>query len=217
MILPNGYIAGTAYQTTKELNEAPLIHSKTDTHGVASYKYLPSIVINIALPLCSLTTLGLNPKSDFDSVKAFSNIKTLSGSTYYLANKRDNTDMNRIIKYYQTSASSLNLNIHTINSSIGFSHDMFLDMPQAQVKRVFTPPFFEKMVHNNQYACKVELCLLPGIMIPNDDDIVYFYLPLYEYIHSLDLYVYLHKDKQVFTNGPPIVGDHVSIFSCVDN
>ena len=71
VILPNGCIAGTAYQTTKELNAAPLIHSKTDTHGVASYEYLPSIATNIALTFCCLTNLGLNPKSDFDSVKAF--------------------------------------------------------------------------------------------------------------------------------------------------
>ena len=32
VILPNGCIAGTAYQTTTEFNAAPLIHSKTDTH-----------------------------------------------------------------------------------------------------------------------------------------------------------------------------------------
>ena len=125
VILPNGCIVGTSYQTTKEFNAAPLIYSKTDTHGVSSYEYLPLIATNIALPFCCLTNLGLNQKSDSDLVKAFSNITTLSGSTYYLANKRVNTDMNRIIKYYQTSASSWNLNIHTINSSIGFGRDMF--------------------------------------------------------------------------------------------
>ena len=39
----------------------------------------------------------------------------------------------------------------------------------------------------------------------------YLYLPLYEYTRSRDLYVFLHEDKQIFTNGPAIVGDHVSI------
>ena len=144
IILPNGCIAGTAYQTPTEFNAAPLINSKTDTHGVASYEYLPSIATNIALPLCCVTTLGLYTKSDFDSVKEFSNITTLSGSTYYLAIKWLSTDMNRIIKYYQTSASSRNLNIHTINFSIGFGRDMFLGMPQAQVERVFTATCFGK-------------------------------------------------------------------------
>ena len=199
VILPNGSIAGTAYRTTKEFNEAPLIHSKTDTHGVASYEYLPSIATNIALPFCCLTTLGLNPNSNFDSVKAFSNITTLSGSTYYLANKQDNTDMNRIVQSYHTSTSTpaLNthtmnsssmLNIHTINSSIGFGHDMFLGMPQAQVERVFTASFLEKMVHNNQYVCIVQLCSLKENMIPNEDDIVYFFLPLFKAKNSLVLY-----------------------------
>ena len=88
---------------------------------------------------------------------------------------------------------------------------MFLGMPQAQVERVFTASFLEKMVHNNQYVCKVKLCLLPGNINPKDAVIVYLYLSLYEYTHSCDLYVYLHKDKPIFPNGPAIVGDHVSI------
>ena len=163
VILPNGCIAGTAYQTTKELNEAPLIHSKTDTHGVASYEYLPSIATNIALPLCCLTNLGLNPKSDFGLVKAFLNITTLSGSTYYLANKQDNIDMNRIIKYYQTSALSRNLNIHAINSSIGFGHDMFLGMPQAQVKRVFTATFWKQWFIIINMSIKLNYVYYQGI------------------------------------------------------
>ena len=162
VVLPNGCIAGTAYRTIADFNAAPLIHSKTDTHGVASYEYLPSIATNIALPFCCVTTLGLHPKSKFDSVNEFSNITTLSGSTYYLANKRDNTEMNRIIKYYQKGTSIQDVNIHTINSSTGFTRDMFLRMPQAQVERVFTATFLEKMVHNNQYVCKVKLCFLPG-------------------------------------------------------
>ena len=222
VILPNGSIAGTVYQTIKEFNEAPLIHSKTDTHGVASYKYLPSIATNIALPFCCLTTLELNPNSDFDSVKPFSNITTLSGSTYYLAYKQDNTDINEIVQSYNKNTSTLTLNtqvlnsprimnIHTINSSIGFGRDMFLGMPQAQVERMFTASFMENMVHNNQYVCKVKLCLLPGHIIPTDVDVVYFYLSLYEYTRSRDLYVYLQKDKSICTNGPPIVGDHVSV------
>ena len=53
-----------------------------------------------------------------------------------------------------------------------FGRDMFLGMPQAQIKRVFTAFFLEKMVHNNQYVCKVELWSLPGNMIPNDDGII---------------------------------------------
>ena len=48
-------------------------------------------------------------------------------------------------------------------------------------------------------------------MIPKDDDIIYLYLPLYKYTRSRDLYMYLHEDKQIFTNGPAILGDHVSI------
>ena len=211
VVLSNGCIAGTAYRTIADFNAAPLIHSKTDTHGVASYKYLPSIATNIALPFCCVTTLGLHPKSKFDSVNEFSNITTLSGSTYYLANKRDNTEMNRIIKYYQKGTSTQDVNIHTINSSTGFARDMFLQMPQAQVERVFTATYLEKMVHNNQYVCKVKLCFLPENMIPKDDDIVYLYLPLYEYTRSRDLYMYLHEDDEIFTNGPAVLGDYVSI------
>ena len=82
VILPNGCVAGTAYRSDKEFNEAPPTHSKTDTHGVANYEYLPSIATNIVLSFCCLTTLGLNPKSNYDSVQAFSNITTLSGSTF---------------------------------------------------------------------------------------------------------------------------------------
>ena len=67
------------------------------------------------------------------------------------------------------------------------------------------------MVHNNQYVCKVKLCLLPGNIVPKDADVVYFYLSLYEYTRSRDLYVYLHKDKPIYANGPAIVGDHVSV------
>ena len=61
-ILPNSCIAGTAYQTTTKFNTVLLIHSKMDTHGVASYKYLLLIATNIALPFCCVTYLGLNPK-----------------------------------------------------------------------------------------------------------------------------------------------------------
>ena len=103
VILPNGCIAGTAYRTNTEFKNAPVTHSKTDTHGVSNYKYLPSIATNVVLSFCSLTSLQLDPNADFRTVEKFTNVTTLSGSSYYLANKRDNTVMNQIVKYYTTS------------------------------------------------------------------------------------------------------------------
>ena len=40
---------------------------------------------------------------------------------------------------------------------------------------------------------------------------LFIFIPVRKYTRSRDLYVYLHEDKQIFTNGPAIVGDHVSI------
>ena len=44
-----------------------------------------------------------------------------------------------------------------------------------------------------------------------DTDYVYLFLPLFEYTRSRDLYDFLNKDKGPNTNGPPKVGDYVSI------
>ena len=87
VILPNGCIAGTAFRTDTEFKNAPKTHSKTDTHGVLNYKYLPSIATNVVLSLCCPRTLRLDSKSDFRTVKEYTNVTTLSGSSYYLAKK----------------------------------------------------------------------------------------------------------------------------------
>ena len=49
VVLPNGYIAGTAYRTDSEFKKAPEAHLKMDTHGVSNYKYLPFIATNVVL------------------------------------------------------------------------------------------------------------------------------------------------------------------------
>jgi len=178
VILPNSCIAGTAFRMDTELKDAPNSHSKTDTRGVSNYKDLPPIATNVVLSLCCQTTLGLDPTSDFGSMKEYSNITTLSGSSYYLTNKRNNTDMNRIIKYYNTNDMSRNSNLDRKNSINRTGRDSFLGLPQAQIKRVLTASFMKIMVHNNQSVCQV---------CPEDHDatkmgnVVYLFLPLFEY------------------------------------
>ena len=212
VILPNGCIAGTSYKNDTELQQAPYTHRKTDTHGVINNKYVPSIATNVVLSLSCLTTLGLDPTSDYGSIKAYSNVTTLSGSTYYLTNKRDNTDMNRIIKHYVTCDTSQNSNIHKTRFTDSIGRDSFLDFPQALIKRVFMATFLKLMVHNDQYVCQVQLCSQEGSDATNmDTDYVYLFLPLFEYTRSRDLYDFLNKDKGPNTNGPPKVGDYVSI------
>ena len=212
VILPNGCIAGTAYVNEKELEEAPNSDQKTDTHGVPNNMHMSSIATNVVLSLCCQTTLKLDPSSDLGSVKAFSNVTTLSGSSYYLYNKRDNTDMNRIIKYYMTSDTSHNSRLHRTSSTDRNGKDMFLDMPQAQIERVFQGSFLKLMVHNSQYVCQVKLCTQKGYDTTIErDDHVYLLLPLFEYTRSRDLYVFSNDDNGTHRIGPPQVGDYVSI------
>ena len=212
VILPNGCVAGTAYDNDEELQEAPYTDQKTDTHGVPNNKYMSSIATNVVLSLCCCKTLGLDPTSDLGSVKAFSNVTTLSGSTYYLTKKRDNTDMNRIIKYYMTNDTSHNSNRHRTNSTDKNGRDMFLDFPKAQIEKVFMGSFLKLMIHNDQYVCQVQLCNPKGYDSTNlGDNLVYIFLPLFEYTRSRDLYVFTNVGNETNINEPPKVGDYVSI------
>ena len=120
--------------------------------------------------------------------------------------------MNRIIKYYMTSDTSHNSRLHRTSSTDRNGKDMFLDMPQAQIERVFKGSFLKLMVHNSQYVCQVKLCTQKGCdtTIVRDNH-VYLLLPLFEYTCSRDLYVFLNKDNGTHRIGPPQVGDYVSI------
>ena len=201
-ILPNGCIAGTAYTNDKELQAAPISDRKTDTHGVSNNLYVSSMATNVVLSLCCPTTLRLDPASDFGSVKELSKITTLSGSSYYLANQRDNMDMNRIIQQNMTS----HLSIHDIGG------DIVVDLPEGPIERVFTASFLQLTVHNDQFVCEVQLCTPKGHHTTNmGDDCVYLFLPLIEYTRGRDLYRFLNKAKGTGKLGPPKVGDYVSI------
>ena len=212
VILPNGCIAGTAYRTNTEFKNAPVTHSKTDTHGVSNYKYLPSIATNVVLSFCQLTSLGLDPNADFRTMEEFTNVTTLSGSSYYLANKRDNTKMNQIVKYYMTNdtRNTTTLYQQPINGAKWENSD--LPEPHAQIERVVTASFIQSMVHNNQYVCKVQLCSSEeNVTATKGNDKVYLYLPLLEYTRSRDLFIYLNKERCSNIDGPPIMGEYVSI------
>ena len=105
-----------------------------------------------------------------------------------------------------------NSNFHRINSTDQTGRDLFLDLPKAQIKWVLTVSFLKIMIHNNQYVCQVQLCSTKGC----DDtiiggDVVYLFLPLFEYACSYDLYNFFNKDKGTHKIGPPEVGNYVSI------
>ena len=212
VVLPNGCIAGTAYRTDSEFKKAPEAHLKTDTHGVSNYKYLPSIATNVVLSFCQFSSLGLDPNADFGTVEEFTNVTTLSGSSYYLANKRDNTKMNQIVKSYMTH-DIRNTNTLYQQPLNGTNWDISdLPQPHAQIERVVTASFIQSMVHNNQYVCKVQLCSSEeNDTTTKGNDNVYLYLPLFEYTRSRDLFIYLNKDRCSNIDGPPIKGEYVSI------
>ena len=211
VILPNGCIAGTAYSTDTEFKNAPVTHSQTDTHGVSNCKYLPSIATNVVLSFCRLTSLRLDPNADFGTVKEFTNVTTLSGSSYYLANKRDNTVMNQIVKYYTTKGTINKTTLYQQPTIRSNCENTYLPQPHGQIERVFTASFIQSMVHNNQFVCQVQLCSSEDHLAATNGNAVYFYLPLFEYTRSRDLFIYLKKDRCSTVDGPPKVGDYVSI------
>ena len=202
---------GTAYRTDTKFKNVPKTHSKIDTHGVSNYKYLPSIATNVVLSLCCQTTLKLDPNADFGTVKEYTNVSTLSGSSYYLTNKRDNIVMNQTIKYYKTNDKSHNTTLHHKHSTGSTGKNSFLTLPQAQIKHVLTASFIQSMVHNNRFVCQVQLCLLEDHLASAFGNVVFLYLPLFEYTRSRDLFTYLNIDKCNNRNGPQMVGDYVSI------
>ena len=105
-ILPNSCIQGTPYNIDAEYISAPNGHQRINTHGVSKVPLgggLPVIAPTVILSPCFLTNLTLDAKSDFGSLCATLTIVTLSGSTNYLTNKRDNTKMNSIIRFYTTN------------------------------------------------------------------------------------------------------------------
>ena len=211
VILPNGCIAGTAYNTDTEFKNAPVTHSQTDTHGVSNYKYIPSITTNVVLSLCTLTPLGMDPNADFGTVLEFTNVTTLSGSSYYLAKKRDNKIMNQIVKHYTTNGTynkTTEYQQPIIRSNCGNSN---LTQPHGHIERVFRASFKQSMVHNNQFVCQVQLCLSENHLAATDGNAVYLYLPLFEYTRSRDLFLYLNKDTYSTVDGPPKIGEYVSI------
>ena len=67
------------------------------------------------------------------------------------------------------------------------------------------------MVHNNQFVCQVQLCSSEDHLASTIGNAVYLYLPLFEYTRSRDLFIYLNKDRCSNIDGPPMVGEYVSI------
>ena len=176
-----------------------------------NYKYLPSIATNVVLSFCCSRTLRLDSNADFGTMKEYTNVTTLSGSSCYLANKRDNLVMNQIVKYYTTNDKSHNTTLRHDHSTGFTGGNISLTLPQAQIKRVLTASFLQSTVHNNQFVCQVQLCSSEDYLALTFGDIVYLYIPLFEYTRSRDLFTYLNIAKCNDRNGPPMVGDHVSI------
>ena len=120
-----------------------MTHSKTDTHGVSNFKYLPSIATNVVLSFCQLTSLGLDRNADFGTAEEFTNVTTLSGLSHYLANKRDNTIINQIVKYYMTNDTRNKTTLYQQPINGANWGNSYFPKPHEQIKRVVTASFIQ--------------------------------------------------------------------------